>query len=108
MDLGQERAALEDWSLALADDPENPRAYLGRARALMRLRRWDRALVDLEQAADWAFDNPRLLARITLNYTVCLFARPGRFSRLLVHATRTWRACTPATFNPQKDAANKW
>src|SRR5439155_9229208 len=51
MALGRDEAAVRDWSLALDDDPEDPEAYLGRARARIRLRLHDRALVDLEQAA---------------------------------------------------------
>ena len=42
MALGRNEAALEEWSLALDEDPEDPRLYLGRARTLILLRRWDR------------------------------------------------------------------
>ena len=52
MALGRDEAAVRDWSLALDEDPEDPEAYLGRRQALIRLRLHDRALVDLEQAAD--------------------------------------------------------
>ena len=38
MALGRDEAALGDWSLALDADPEDPEAYLGRAKALIRLR----------------------------------------------------------------------
>jgi serine/threonine protein kinase/tetratricopeptide (TPR) repeat protein len=92
MALGRDDAAVRDWSLALDDDPEDPEAYLGRATALIRLRRHDRALVDLEQAADWAADNPRLLPRITAAYAVCLISRPDRFPRWVRLARRAWSA----------------
>jgi len=92
MALGRDEAAVRDWSLALDDDPEDPEAYLGRARALIRLGRHDRALVDLEQAADWAADNPMLLPRITAAYAPCLGARPDRFPRWLRLARHAWSA----------------
>jgi tetratricopeptide (TPR) repeat protein len=90
--LGRDEQALRDWSLALEDDPEDPQAYLGRARALYRLRLPDRALVDLEQAAVYAADNPRQLARITAYYALCLLSRPDRFPRWLRLARSTWSA----------------
>jgi tetratricopeptide (TPR) repeat protein len=90
--LGDDRAAVEDWTLALADDPEDPLIYLGRARTLIRVRQWNRALVDLEQAAGWAFDNPRILTRTTLNYAACLPENPEHFGRWLALAGRTCRA----------------
>jgi serine/threonine protein kinase/Tfp pilus assembly protein PilF len=92
MALGRDEAAVRDWSLALDDDPEDPEAYLGRATALIRLRRPDRALVDLEQASDWAADNPRLLPQISAAYAVCLWSRPDRFPRWLRLARRAWSA----------------
>jgi serine/threonine protein kinase/Tfp pilus assembly protein PilF len=90
--LGDDRAAVEDWRLALEDDPEDPLSYLGRARALIRLRQWNRALVDLEQAASRAFDNPRILTRATLCYIACLPENPGHIGRWLALAGRSWRA----------------
>ena len=54
MAAGKNDAAVRDWSVALDEDAENAEAYLGRATALIRLNRADRALVDLDQAADWA------------------------------------------------------
>ena len=86
--------AVRDWSLALEDDAEDPEAYLGRAAALIRLNRADRALVDLDQAVDWASESPVLLARITATYAVCLTARPDRLPRWLRLARRTWSALT--------------
>jgi tetratricopeptide (TPR) repeat protein len=90
MALGRYEAARQDWSLALDNDPEDPEAYLGRARTLIRLGRPNRALVDLEQAAVWAADNPRLLARIAAAYALCLGSRPDRFPRWLGLAQRAW------------------
>jgi tetratricopeptide (TPR) repeat protein len=90
MALGRDEAAVHDWSLALDEDPENPEAYLGRARTLIRLRLHDRALVDLEQAVVWAADHPMLLPRITAAYALCLGSRPDRFSRWLGLARRAW------------------
>jgi serine/threonine protein kinase/Tfp pilus assembly protein PilF len=90
--LGRGESALEEWSLALDDDPEDPRLYLGRARALILLGRWARALADLDQAADWAGDHPPLLSRITLASAVCLPARPDRFPQWLALARHTFAA----------------
>ena len=90
MALGRDEAARQDWSLALENDPEDPEAYLGRARTLIRLGRPNRALFDLEQAAVWAADNPRLLPRITTTYALCLGSRPDRFPRWLGLAQRAW------------------
>jgi hypothetical protein len=90
MALGRDEAARQDWSLALENDPEDPQAYLGRARTLIRLGLPNRALVDLEQAAVWAADNPRLLPRITAAYAQCLGSRPDRFPRWLALAQRAW------------------
>jgi len=101
MALGRDEAAVRDWSLALDADPEDPEAYLGRARALIRLRRPDRALVDLEQAADWASDNPILLPRITAAYALCLGSRPDRFPRWLRLARRSWSAWIAAARSVQ-------
>jgi tetratricopeptide (TPR) repeat protein len=90
MALGRHEAARQDWSLVLENDPEDPEAYLGRARCLIRLGRPIRALVDLEQATYWAADNPRLSLRIVANYALCLGARPDRFHRWLGLVQRTW------------------
>ena len=92
MAVGKYDAAVRDWSLALDEDAEDPEAYLGRATALIKLDRADRALVDLDQAADWAAGSPILLARITARYAVCLGARPDRLSRWLRLVRRTWSA----------------
>jgi serine/threonine protein kinase/predicted Zn-dependent protease len=96
MGLSRTEEAVTEWSLALKGDPEDPRLYLGRAAALIRLRRWARALADLDAATDWAGDHPRLLVRITLASAACLPARPDRFPRWLAQARRTWAALSAA------------
>jgi hypothetical protein len=95
--LGRDEEAAAEWSLALDDDPEDPRLYLSRARVLVRLRRWSRALSDLEEAADWAGDHPALLTRITLTSAACLPARPDWFPRWLAHARRNLVALLSAS-----------
>jgi serine/threonine protein kinase/Tfp pilus assembly protein PilF len=109
MALGQDEAALREWSLALDADPEDPEAYLGRARALTQLRRPDRALVDLEQAADWAAHNRILLPRITAAYALCLGSRPDRFPRWLRLARRAWSAwiATPRSGRAQAEGPTR-
>jgi serine/threonine protein kinase/predicted Zn-dependent protease len=105
--LGDDRAAVEDWTLALAEDAEDPLNYLGRAQALIRLRQWHRALVDLEQAAGWAFDNPRILTRTTLYYAACLPENPRHLSRWLALARRTCRAWIATLASHPLDQAKK-
>ncbi len=90
MALGRDEAAVRDWSLALDHDPEDAAAYLGRARALIRLRLHVRARSDLEEAAVWAAENPTLLPRITAAYALCLGSRLDRFPRWLGLARRAW------------------
>jgi tetratricopeptide (TPR) repeat protein len=94
MALGQFDAAARDWKLALNDDPDDPQLYLGRARSFARLGLVDRALVDLEQAADWASDNPRFLTEIALAHAACLSRRPDRLARWFTHARRACSAWT--------------
>jgi eukaryotic-like serine/threonine-protein kinase len=93
--LGQNLAASREWTLALRRDPELPQAYLGRARLAIRLKNWDLALADLEQAASWAQSDPPTELAITAAYLLCLPSEPDRFSRWLALAGRTmrdWRA----------------
>jgi tetratricopeptide (TPR) repeat protein len=92
MALGRDEEAVGEWSLARDDEPEDPRLCLGRARALIRLRRWARALADLDEAADGAGDHPALLVQVTLNAAACLPARPDRFPQWLAQARRTFAA----------------
>jgi eukaryotic-like serine/threonine-protein kinase len=81
--LGRTEQAVDDWSRALAYDAEDPRCYLGRARAFLRLRQTDQALADLEQAAGWNGGRTDLLLPITLTYAVCLRERPDRLPHML-------------------------
>ncbi|MGO9923982.1 MAG: protein kinase domain-containing protein [Isosphaeraceae bacterium] len=90
MALRRDEDAVREWTNALDDDPEDPQAYLGRARAMRRLGLCDRALVDLGQAVDWASDNPLILTRITIAYAGCLASRPDRLPRWLALVRRTW------------------
>ena len=91
MALGRPEAALDAWSRALGDDPEDARSLLGRARAFTQLGLWDQALADLERAADDAGERPGLLGRIALAYGSCLIARPARIDRVLALARRGGR-----------------
>jgi serine/threonine protein kinase/Tfp pilus assembly protein PilF len=101
--LGRDEDAVREWSLALRRDPELPRAFLGRARSYVRLRLWDQALADLEQASSWAHADLALQWGILATYASCLPERPEHFSRwssLLRRAARqAWgrlatRACS--------------
>ncbi len=92
MALGRPEAALDAWSRALGDDPEDARALLGRARAFTQLGLWEQALADLERAADDAGERPGLLGRIALAYGSCLIARPARIDRVLALTRRTGAA----------------
>jgi eukaryotic-like serine/threonine-protein kinase len=92
MALGRPEAALDAWSRALGDDPEDARFLLGRARAFTQLGLWDQALADLERAADDAGERPGLLERIALAYGSCLIARPARIDRVLALARRAGAA----------------
>jgi tetratricopeptide (TPR) repeat protein len=88
MALGNADVAARDWSLALIHDPEDPRAFLGRARAFLRLQRWDNARADLEQAAAWTDDWASLGWPIVAGYLRCLPARPDQLPRVVALARR--------------------
>ncbi|HZW31823.1 MAG TPA: tetratricopeptide repeat protein, partial [Isosphaeraceae bacterium] len=88
--LDRPEPAAAAWSSALAGDPDDPDAFLGRARCLRRLGLWENALADLEQAAQRAPDASWLLARVTLEYLACLPARPDRLPRAVELARRVW------------------
>ncbi|QEH33350.1 Serine/threonine-protein kinase PknH [Aquisphaera giovannonii] len=93
--LGRREEAVRSWAEALREDPEDPRAYLGRAAELLALGRSDEATADLDNAADWAGDNPRLLSRVVRLYIRCAITRPQRRDRVWVLARRVlaaWRA----------------
>ena len=91
MALDRVEKAAQEWSLALRRDPELPEGYLGRARAHLRLRRWDMALADLEQAAAWAHSDPRIELGIVSAYFQCLHHRREYFGRWCTLALRTAR-----------------
>ncbi len=86
--LGRPEASIQEWSLALRRDPELPEAYLGRARAHVKLRQWELALADLEQAAAWAHSDPRIELEIALTYFQCLAKHVDRLPRVLTLAHR--------------------
>ena len=88
--LGQDLAALGEWTLAMRRDPELPEAYLGQARLAIRLKFWDLALADLEQAAAWAPSDPPTELAITAAYLKCLPSQPNRLARWLALASRTY------------------
>ena len=86
--LGRTEAAIQEWSLALRRDPELPKAYLGRARAHVKLRQWEMAFANLEQAAAWAHSDPAIELGIAWTYLKCLPERPDRLPRFLTLAVR--------------------
>jgi hypothetical protein len=86
--VGNAELAAGDWSLALIYDPEDPRAFLGRARAFLRLQQWDYARADLEQAAFWTDDWASLGWPIVISYLRCLPARPEQLPRVIALARR--------------------
>jgi tetratricopeptide (TPR) repeat protein len=97
--LGRLEPSLEDWSRALLHDPEDPLAYLGRARVFLRLRQGDKSLADLdqafadlEQAAGWAADRLDVLLPLTVAYASCLRDRPDRVPRVMTLARRACMA----------------
>jgi tetratricopeptide (TPR) repeat protein len=94
--LGAAEQAVRDGSLALAYDPDDPRAYLGRARAFLRLNQRDQALADLEQAAGWADGEPRLLVSIALTYLRCLPTHPEQLPRVVALLRQAWTAASRA------------
>ena len=103
--LGRHEAAIQEWSLALRRDPELPEAYLGRARAHVKLRQWEIALANLEQAAAWAHSDPRVELGIASAYFQCLAKRPDRLPRFLTLARRAatdvWAALATALATPR-------
>jgi serine/threonine protein kinase/Tfp pilus assembly protein PilF len=100
--LGNAELAVRDWSLALRYDPEDPRAFLGRARAFLQLQRWDNARADLEQATVWTDDWASLGWQIVVGYLRCLPARPEQLPRVIAVARRALTA--PRTALPFRPA----
>ena len=103
MGLGRFQAAYDAWTSALAFDSEDPRAYLGRARALVRLGRWDDASADLEQAVGWSGSRADVLARITLTYAGCLPRRPDKLPRVMDLARQTLLAWWETSLRPRTE-----
>jgi tetratricopeptide (TPR) repeat protein len=87
-ELARYQESMTEWTLVLRHDPEDPEAFVGRARCFVRLGRWDPALADLESALDWSYGRPTVLARAALLYASCLAERPNRLSRVLGLAIR--------------------
>jgi tetratricopeptide (TPR) repeat protein len=81
--IGRADLSVRAWTDALSHDPEDPEAYLGRARAFFRLGKRDQAKADLEQAADWAVGRPGLGVRIVLTAARGLAGNPDQVSRVL-------------------------
>jgi serine/threonine protein kinase/lipoprotein NlpI len=81
--LGEYTGAVREWSVAIRCNPDLPEAFLGRARTYVRLRKWDLALADLEQAtATWrAKSDLKIVLRIMATYAQCLKDRPDRLPR---------------------------
>ncbi len=88
--LGRDRDAVEAWSAALAGDPDDRLAELGRARSLARLHRTDAALADLEVAAT----DPAQLPGVLVTYFTLLKDRPDRLPRVW-NLTGQWIATGP-------------
>ncbi len=114
--LGELPSAVVEFSRALVRDPEFPQAYLGRAQVLIRLRHYDSALADLEQAASWAHANPWLEFEVALAVGQCLAVRPDRAPRFLSLLRRsardawtTWSRKIPRTANEagRRNAASR-
>jgi tetratricopeptide (TPR) repeat protein len=94
--LGNADLAAHDWTQALTYDPEDPRAFLGRARTFLRLQRWDNARADLEQAAYWTDDWRALGWPIVIGYLRTIPARPEQVPRALALARRALAASRTA------------
>jgi len=89
--LGRIDRALTEWGLALRVDPDRPEAFLGQAKCEMQLRQWDRALLDLEQAAALAHSDLGIELKVLWSYYLCLTKRPGHFVRWAALAIQTAR-----------------
>lgn len=90
--LEDAQGALREWTDALHDDPEDPGAYLGRARAHLRLGKPDLAMTELEQASTWAGDQPGLNLTLVLVSARCLPGRPDQIPRAFALARRAWES----------------
>jgi Flp pilus assembly protein TadD len=92
---GRHEQAVAAWSAALADDPDDTEAFLGRARCMRHLGHWENALADLQRAAELAPNGSSVLTRVTLDYLACLPARPDRLPRIVEVAWRALFAPSP-------------
>jgi serine/threonine protein kinase/Tfp pilus assembly protein PilF len=88
MKVGRPDDAINAWSLALKADPDDPRAYLGRARVFLSRRVWTQALADLEKAVSTSGDRRAILAEIAREYARCLPSQPNRRERVIRLAER--------------------
>ena len=86
--LGRGKEAAEVWSRVIEDDPLDPSAHLGQARAWRSIGEWDRAIVALERASSLALDDSTVLPEVVRVYASCLVARPERWVRV---ASLGWR-----------------
>ena len=93
--VGKPREALADWNLLLGRDGDDPSAYLGRARSLLALGFWDRAMADLERAADASGERPSVLVAVLMTYARCLPARSDHVGRVLALARRAVAGVRP-------------
>jgi len=89
--LGRVDDAAREWTLCLTRDPELSFAHLGRARCYLDMEQplWDLALADLERAAAWSRNDPRLEFGVLVAYGRCLRQRPDRAPRWLALAGRS-------------------
>ncbi len=92
---GRHEQAVAAWTAALADDPDDPEAFLGRAACMRRLGHWENALADLQRAAELAPSGSSILTRVTLDYLACLPERPDRLTRIIELARRALSAPSP-------------
>jgi hypothetical protein len=89
MALGRGDAALDEWGVAIDLDPDDPRPYLGRARAATQLGlREDFAPADLEKAAAHAGDQPALLLEVAREYARCVGDRGDHVPRVVALASQ--------------------
>lgn len=80
--IRRDSEAVVDWTRYLASAPDDPEAYLGRAKVRTKIRQYDDASADLELALDWAGEDPMTLARIAVAYSVVATSRPDRVDRV--------------------------
>jgi serine/threonine protein kinase/Tfp pilus assembly protein PilF len=89
--LGMDEDAVHEWTMALRRDPESPRSFVGRARCYVRLRLWDQAIADLEQASTWTHSNAAPQWGLIASYAGCLAERPDHLGRWILLLKRLVR-----------------